>query len=256
MKRSGEYKQAQKLSRAVFALLIAAVILYLTAPAVVDSLGSPEEMDALVEENVGDYITHEVYFILDYYAEEGSDAEGEEVTGRYIVVPQGEMLVTYLVPSDYFDSVDTVLNDTFDWLNGNIEYLDKYFVANGTVDRLDASTQGLFYEWFDQSHEWMEDAGLIGEATDYADYLSPYIVKVGYVGTYTAAVAYMLAVAAVLCLAYSIFTFYSFAAGKNKTGSKYPAPAGTVFYEDQTSEKNKYTDIWNRPTKNKEPWDL
>jgi hypothetical protein len=255
MNRSNERRNTRKLPRAFSALFLAAVIFSTMGAAVFDSLGSPKELETVSEENIGDYVSQEVYFILDYYAEEGNSSGGD-ASGRYAVVPQGGMLVTYLIPDRYFDSMDTVLNDTYAWLNGEIDSLDKYFIVNGTVDRLDSTTEGLFYEWFNQSHDWMADAGLIDASEDYANYLSPYIIKVGYIGAYPAILAYVLSAFALFCLVYFVIGVYLSITRKQKAGAENKTHTVRASYRNRPGGSPQSDELWDKKYDEKPPWEL
>lgn len=187
--------------RALCAVLAALVLLAVTNFSVFRLLAGPRPLEAVTEADLGVYTSKNIDYILDFYAEE---ARGDTVTGWYAVVPQGDMLVTYLLPRGYFDAAETVLYDTTEWLNGRLEARTRYFTAAGAVSRLDEAAEERLYQWFEEASGQLRAAGVIGESEDYADHLSPYVVRVGQIGGMGVPAVWALSAAAALCAAYAI----------------------------------------------------
>ena len=201
---------------ALFALLAALILLAVTRFSVFSLLVGPTPLETITQSEVGIYTTKNIDYILDFYAEE---AEDDVVTAWYAVVPQGDMLVTYLLPASYFDAAETVLYDTYAWLNGQLESRNQYFTVTGTVDRLDPAAEELLYQWFSETNGWLRTAGVIGESEDFADHLSPYVVLVGQAGGLPVGAVWALSAAALLCLAFAVFAALHLARGKRSAAA-------------------------------------
>jgi hypothetical protein len=204
------------LIRALCAVLAALVLLAVTNFSVFRLLAGPRPLEALTEAELGTYTVRELDSILDFYAEETT---GGDVTAWYAVVPQGDMLVTYLLPSGYFSAAETVLYDTVEWLNGRLETRGRYFTAAGTVARLEPEAEELLYQWFSEAGAQLRAAGVVGDSEDYADCLSPYVVRVDRVGRWTPAAVWALSGAAALLAVYAAIVAVRIGLGKYRDGA-------------------------------------
>lgn len=197
--------------RALCALLAALFLLLLTHFSVFRLLAGPRQLEAVTAAELGAYTVRDIDCILDFYAEETA---GGTVTARYAVVPQGGMLVTYLLPSGSLDAAEAVLHDTTEWLNGRTETRTQRFTVSGTVAQLDPDVEDRLYQWFSEAQAQLRAAGVIGASADYADHLSPYVILVGRAGPMASAAVWALSAPAALCIAYAAAVFVRAGTGK------------------------------------------
>lgn len=200
------------MQNALWSLLVALILLQSSGFAALDILRGARELEQLSVHETGTYTVKNIDYILDFYCEE-YNSDGE-TTAWYAVVPQGGVLVTYILPRDYFESAEAVLYDTYDWLNGVTTERNRYFVAKGTVEILNPEAEESLYAWFSETNGWMREAGVVGEAEDYSEHLSIMAVRVGRIGSVSETAAYIMSGLAALLLAYTVVTVIRFALGK------------------------------------------
>ncbi|MGI5935965.1 MAG: DUF6709 family protein [Oscillospiraceae bacterium] len=201
------------LTRALVALLIAVFLLVATNFAIIDILRGPKELGPVAQDDLGSYVSTEVSVIMDFYAEDYSPMRNT-VTGWYAIVPHNGKLLTVLLTPRYFESAGLVIDDTYSYINGLIDGLDKYFIIHGTLDNLELQAQEMLHQWFSMNKDWMEEAGIIGEVTDFSQILSPYVLRADRVGSLSAAWVLILNGAALLCLVYIFIVFVRYTLGK------------------------------------------
>lgn len=187
------------------ALLVALILLALTRFAFVTLLKGPTDVNLASELTEGAYVSADISIDLGIYAEKYSTSSGE-ASDRYILVPMGEMLVSVLLPERYFDSEAEIRSDTYDWINGKADSINRYILTIGTVRTLEEKEQTILYDWFSLNNEWMSEAGLVGEVGDFTNHLSEYVICVDEIGGMSAAwvyalssVAWLLIVLALVC---------------------------------------------------------
>jgi len=233
------------LTRALVALLIAVFLLVATNFAIIDVIRGPEELGPITEDDLGSYVSAKVSVIMDFYAEDYSRLRNT-VTGWYAIVPHDGKLLTVLLTPRYFDSAGQVIDDTYSYINGLTDGLDKYFAVHGTIDSLELQAQEMLHEWFSLNKGWMEEAGLIGEVTDFSQVLSPYVLRVDRVGSLSFAWMLILNVAALLCLVYIFIVYLRYRLGKydNKPGNSEPGGAAPADSRAVSCEPAETADIY------------
>ena len=171
--------------------------------AAAEPMGSAEdaEIATIPASQVGDYVQHEVFLLLDNFAE---GSRGGTVTERYAVVPVNGKMVAFCFPQRWFESEDAIYQATQDLLNGSAYSIDSYIRVTGTVAELPESVSTELYNWFGENKEWMEQGGLIPETDDYADVILDRMVKVDSVGRLSQTAVVALTVLAGLCLLYAL----------------------------------------------------
>jgi len=205
-------RRQNALLRAAFALAAAGVLLGAVGTTLLSVLRGPKSVESPADLSVGDYVALEVTALYDIYAEDYRSS-GDRVTGWYVVTALDGRLVTLLLPERYFDSAAAILEDTYDRLNGQPDAKSRYFLVNGTVAALPAGAETRFYDWFSETHVWMEAVGLVPAAGDFSAVLSPCVIRVDDVGPYPAAVTYALAGAGLLLLLYAVIAAIRLALG-------------------------------------------
>ncbi len=220
--------------RCALACTLAAVILLaVTGFAFIRIIQGPEAILDLRDAEAGDYVAMEVPLIYGFYAEECASQEGD-ATAWLAFVPNGDGFATVILPERYFDSSQSVLDETYAILNGEQDSLEHYILVTGTVEELSEEAQTYLYEWFGLNMEWMQEAGLVGEVEDYADVLSIMALRVDTIGHLPAVWVYVLSSAAWLCLMVAVVIFLLWSLGKFDARPPRPeagvgdAPAGSM----------------------------
>lgn len=150
----------------------------------------------------GDYVEHEVSFIIKNFAE---GARGDTVHERYAAVPVNGKLVAFRFPQRWLASEQAIADESMNVLTGVSQYFDKYIVVRGTVQALPEDVAAEFYSWFGENKEWMAQCGLISGTEDAAAAIDDYMVAVDAVGSRSAGTVVGLSVAALVCLLYALY---------------------------------------------------
>ena len=199
------------LIRLAAAVLAAVLLLAVSGFGVFKLLGSGRTFDSIAEVQPGDYVEQEVYLILDYFA---SGYRGDNITEKYAVVPIDGQMVAFRFPSRWFESADTILNNTLGLFSGTVYSIDQYILVTGTVKSMPEDVSSQLYSWFGENKEQMEQLGLIQEVEDYADVLPDVMVYVDTVGSMSVGWVIALSVVAALCLIYAIIVLVRIARKK------------------------------------------
>lgn len=189
------------LLRMLAAILAAVILLAISGFGVFKLLRGGKTFDAIDEVQPGDYVEHEVYLHLGYFA---SGYRGERVTEKYAVIPINGQMVAFCFPERWFESADTIQSNTTSLISGESSMIDQYILVTGTVKAMPERVSSQLYSWFGENKDWMSQLGIIGEVEDYADYLPDVVVYVDAVGSMSCGWVAALSVIAALCLIYAV----------------------------------------------------
>lgn len=195
-------KKSFAIARLVIALLLAAVLLYVSGFAFVPLLGGAQDVTDASELSDGEYVAVDVTFIMDFVAMEISDTSGEAVS-YYAVAPVGNKFVVFCFRASSYEDALALYNATDAYMQGTGS-LNIHLPVKGMAREMSSSVYTQFYSWFDENHETMTEAGIIGSVTSYADYLCPVMVVVDAVGDVNLVWAYALTGGALALLLYAI----------------------------------------------------
>lgn len=207
------------LIRLIAAVLAAVLLLALSGFGVFKLLRGGTAFTAIDEVQAGDYVEHDVYLNLGYFA---SGYRGETATEKYAVVPVNGQMVAFRFPSRWFASADTIQRNTASLLSGTAYSIDQYIRVTGTVKAMPEDVSSQLYSWFGKTKDSLEQLGLIGEVEDYADILPDVMICVDTVGSLSCGWVVAFSVIAALCLVYAIVVLVRIAL------KKYHAPDITV----------------------------
>lgn len=202
------------LIRLIAAVLAAVILLAVSGFGVFKLLHGGKTFAAIDEVQTGDYVEHEVYLNLGYFA---SGYRGNSVTEKYAVVPVNGQMVAFCFPARWFDSADVIQSNTNNLISGTASTIDKYLLITGTVKAMPEDVSSQLYSWFGENKAWMEQIGLIGEVTDYADVLPDVVVYVDAVGSMSSGWVVAFSVIAALCLIYAVVVLVRIVLKKYRT---------------------------------------
>ena len=154
--------------------LLAAVCMALGGAGVVNLVKGPDWLyDYYGEDLEGRYVEADVYVVYDWYAETTSRREGSSVEttkSRDFIIDANDLeYIALEVPAADLKQVEQQMYDSWDYLDDVTDDLTTYYHIEGTVERMDAETLGLYTEF-------LADGGTLDEA------FLPYIIKQGKVG--------------------------------------------------------------------------
>ena len=202
------------LIRLIAAVLAAVILLAVSGFGVFKLLRGGKTFAAIDEVQMGDYVEHEVYLNLGYFA---SGYRGGSVTEKYAVVPVNGQMVAFCFPARWFDSADVIQDNTASLISGTASTIDKYLLVTGTVKAMPEDVSSQLYSWFGENKDWMTQLGLIGEVSDYADVLPDVVVYVDAVGSMSIGWVSVFSVIAALCLIYAVVVLVRIALKKYRT---------------------------------------
>lgn len=154
--------------------LLVVVCMALGGAGVVDLVKGPDWLyDYYGEDLEGRYVEADVYVVYDWYAETTSRREGSSVEttkSRDFIIDANDLeYIALEVPAADLKQVEQQMYDSWDYLDDVTDDLTTYYHIEGTVERMDAETLGLYTEF-------LADGGTLDEA------FLPYIIKQGKVG--------------------------------------------------------------------------
>lgn len=202
------------LIRLIAAVLAAVILLAVSGFGVFKLLRGGKTFTAIDEVQAGDYVEHEVYLNLGYFA---SGYHGDSVTEKYAVVPVNGQMVAFRFPTRWFDSADTIQTNTANLISGAASTIDEYIRVTGTVKAMPEDVSSQLYSWFGENKDWMTQIGLVGEVEDYADILPDVVIYVDAVGFMSSGWVVAFSVVAALCLVYAIVVLVRIALKKYRT---------------------------------------
>lgn len=191
------------------ALLAAVVLLAVSKFSIIDLLKGAKESDSVQDEELGTFVTRDVFAIVGFYDEVSDDS----AQGEYGLVPMGGKFVTVHFSKRYLESAAAVETATYDYINGSSTSLDEYFVVEGTTETLSDEMSTKMYEWFDLNKDWMVEAGVIADTDDDATYLSDVVLEVDTVNSMSETLVLVLTGLAAALLLYMIVEFVLMAVG-------------------------------------------
>lgn len=153
------------------ALLVAAILLVITGFSIFDLIKGPEKVVSIDDAEPGSFVSCELAALFGTYGEQPNDYS-------YSVVPIGTKMVTVRFTKRYFDSAQSLLDETNKYVDGSIPYLDKYAVVQGTVEEISEEQSKGLYDWFAANKEDMVNRAMIVDTGDATDYLSDKMLTV------------------------------------------------------------------------------
>ena len=130
-------------------------------------IGGKKNLDELSADQIHDamYVEGTVWGIYDQYAET-KDYEGGRLTilSKEYIIPAGEYGYEYmgiLVPPEYFDRCDTLIDETWEYLDGETDEIDEIFQVKGTILAMDSETLGFFHDALGYDEWSLEDRELV-----------------------------------------------------------------------------------------------
>lgn len=217
------------------ACAVLAAVIFLAVPGfrIFSLLGGGQKFETFDDVQSGAYVQKDVCLILDYFA---SGYKGDTVKEKYAVVPIGGKMVAVCLPSRWFESADTIHDNTTALLSGTSFSLDSYILVRGTVKPMPEAVSAQLYSWFGENKEWMEKGGMISEVEDYADYLPELMIQVDSAGWMPAWAVAALGVAAALCLVYAVVELLRIALRKYAPAPELVLTEGAAIPEEETAD--------------------
>lgn len=200
--KGGNKRLKSAIIRMAAALVAAAIMLAITGFAPITLLKGPEETEAIQSNELGDFVCRDIYVILGFYANDKN--KSDETTGRYAAVPMNGKLVSVYFTERYLKSAGAVCDNTYDFVNGKAEKLDKYVVVEGTVEKIGEDASALMYDWFGTNKDQLVEIKMIADTDDYSDYLSDYLLVVDTVKSHSETYVYVTGIIAAMLLLYAI----------------------------------------------------
>jgi hypothetical protein len=174
-----EKKLTYALIRAIAAIILSVLFFALPAFSILALFEGPKETADIQLEAEGSFVSAEISMVIGFYADTDGGKE------RYAVTAMGGKLVTVRFSDRYLTSAQGVLDSTNQVINGEASTLDKYVVAQGTVEQLTESTSGRLYDWFGLNYDELVAKYVIAPTDDYSTYLSEYVLVVDSVNGYS-----------------------------------------------------------------------
>ncbi len=200
--KDGKKRLKSAIIRMASALVAAAIMLAITGFAPITLLKGPQETEAIQSNEFGDFVCRDIYAILGFYADEKD--KSSETSGRYAAVPMNGELVSVHFTERYLEAAGAVCDNTYDFINGNVEKLDKYVVVEGTVEEIGEDASALMYDWFGTNKAQLVEMKMIADTDDYSDHLSDYLLEVDTVKSHSEAYVYVTGIIAAMLLLYAI----------------------------------------------------
>ena len=224
-------KTSTLLTCAVVSLLAAVILFGLTAFGFIPFRGAATVTDA-TQLSAWDYVTTDVNFIMDFCAVE-ADAETGETVAYYAVAPIGNRFVMLRFAADSFDDAEALRAATMNYLGGASSSMSVHLPTTGTARQADQTLYAHLSDWFAENNEWMSEAGVIGEVTSSADYLSAYYIDVDHMGLFGLVGSVVVCVAAMLLVVLALVLLGALVFGrapsaKTAKPAKKPTPAPVV----------------------------
>lgn len=162
----------------------------------------PIPLESLSSEDFNkQYVETEMYASLGSCMElysTNKKTKDETLTHIYYVVPVLEnKFMAISIPASDVELADQIVDDTYDWLMEDIDYLDKTMAIKGTVYKMSSEEQGFF-------EEFMQYTGYTPEEIE--EYALPYILKQDHVGKFSADIITVSLIVSVLLLLYIIYS--------------------------------------------------
>lgn len=175
----------RKLFWGIILIVVSIIILISSGLGIYNIISGPEiyeELDSVT--SGGTYVQASIAAILDIFDEEIS--ESGEVTGAYAVIPYGEEYFMVMhIPAEYLDSAQQVFENTAEYMDGNLDSLNNYFVVRGTIRAIESDLSEFYLE----SMSGLES------------YALGYVLEVGTVGYLPTGWVIALTALSVICLA-------------------------------------------------------
>ena len=196
-------KVSEELRRALIrcgaALLVALALLMVTRFSIFAIIKGPSETPSLESEKEGAFVKRDIYAIVGYSQDEKS---GDAIVGEYAIVPMSGKFVTVHLPKRYLNAVDTVLQETTAYIEGNISMLDSFFVVDGTVSKLSDDQKKALSDWYAENKDYLVQTHVINDTDDETTYLSDALLEVDQINGMSQIFVIILSGLAGLCMAY------------------------------------------------------
>lgn len=113
-------------------------------------LGGKKDLDELTADQIHDsmYVEATVWGIYDWYANTTENSNGimKKVSQEYIIPVGEEEYMGMLVKSEYFDRCDALLEESWQYLDGEISEITGQFRVKGTILSMDDESWKYFRE--------------------------------------------------------------------------------------------------------------
>lgn len=195
----------------IAALILAALLLLGTKLAVVDLLKGPTEVETIAELDNGTFVSRDIYAVIGLYAEQ---VKADKVTTQYALVPMGGQFVTVAFTNRYLEAAKTMCDNTYDYINGKLDYFDAYVELQGTVGVLDEEVWNQMYAWFELNEPQLVEMGMIAEAEDYSSLLSDKVLVVDTVKGIDQTLLIVCSAAGAACLIWALVVLIIMLAGR------------------------------------------
>lgn len=203
-------RKTNALIRAGAALLGAVILLAVTGFAFVDMLSAPVTVVEGDELQENTYVQTDLIFVMDMV---GVERSGNKEIAYYAVAPVGNTFALVRFPAVDKASAESMIEATGLYLQGETSVMEFFMSVSGKVEALQATEAELLNAWFSANQPWMTASGVIGEMEDYSSYLSPYVLRVGEVGSMSYGPALALTTLALLLAVYAVAELVLVAAG-------------------------------------------
>lgn len=194
----------------------------------------------------GKYVTYDIEYVLsDFMSYSTVNTKTNVETLRtlgYIVYDDADVwFFGAEFDKDMQDTIDAQMDETIDWLYGDIDQVTNKVTVTGTFTKLTGEALDYYNETVDE----------IGEALgyDYSDIAMPYYIRDGKIGTSDIAGVYVFAAFTVIPLIYAIYLairFFSGSYDKNikKFISDNPSVSMTQIEADYEAAEQVSKNIW------------
>lgn len=197
--------------RMAVALVAALILLAVTGFSQIKLIKGPVESEDIQSNEIGDFVTRDVYAILGFYADEKNSKD--ETISRYAVVPMNGKLVSVHFTERYLDAANSVCNSTYDFVQGKVSSLDAYVTVEGTVGMLDEKASALLYDWFGVNKDQLVEMKMIADTDDYSTYLSDYVLRVDTINGHSETLSVVLGILAGIFVLWAIVEIILMATG-------------------------------------------
>jgi len=137
--------------RLIIALVLAAVLLGLTAGGVFTQLGGAEDLNALgANVQAGDYVEFDMSQLMSGYASL-SNSGGKTLEVYYIVHLDGDVYLSMHADGKYEDKFERATSQSYDYYRNDSGILNKMGTIRGQVTELDEESYVSMSDWITQS---------------------------------------------------------------------------------------------------------
>lgn len=162
---------------------IIVIILLVFGKGFVKLFEGPKDIKSLSSKELpNSYVTGDIHYILDPFAEEVND--DNTTTDIYYVIPVSEKeFIGLHIDEDNFDLAKKISDETLEYIQGNISDTKSTLSVTGTVNKLED-------EYLEYYNDYFKGAGFTQEEIDST--VIPYVLEVDYIGSFPKYYSYIL----------------------------------------------------------------